>query len=59
MQDEDKQTEKQMRENECFQSPLTTYLCGTAEVIIIDLFYCLEVDHTLQLGLMFVCGREK
>lgn len=47
-----------MRENGCLQSPFTAYLCGTAEVIVIDLFYCLEVDHTLQLGLMFVCGRE-
>lgn len=47
-----------MRENDCLQSSFTAYLCGTAEVIIIDLFYCLEVDHTLQLGLMFVCGRE-
>lgn len=47
-----------MRKN-CFQSSITAYLCGTAEVIVIDLFYCLEVDHTLQLGLMFVCGEEK
>lgn len=35
------------------------YLCGAAEVIVIDLFYRLEVDHTLQLGLMFVCGEEE
>lgn len=41
-----------------FQSWDTAYLCGTAEVIVIDLFYCLEVDHTLQLDLMFVCGKE-
>lgn len=37
---------------------VSAYLCGTAEVIVIDLFYGLEVDHTLQLGLMFVCGKE-
>lgn len=47
-----------MRENDCVQSSFTAYLRGTAEVIVIDLFYRLEVDHTLQLGLMFVCGRE-
>lgn len=39
------------RQNKC-------YLRGTAEVIVIDLFYRLEVDHTLQLGLVFVCGEE-
>lgn len=33
------------------------YLGGAAEVIVIDLFYRLEVDHTLQLGLVFVCGE--
>lgn len=35
------------------------YLGGAAEVIVIDLFYRLEVDHTLQLGLVFVCGEEE
>lgn len=55
---ENKQTVKQKRENDRFQSSFTAYLCGTAEVIIIDLFYGLEVDHTLQLGLVFVCGTE-
>lgn len=35
------------------------YLCGTAEVIIVDLFYGLEVDHTLQPGLVLVCQKEK
>lgn len=35
------------------------YLCGAAEVIVIDLFYCLEVDYTLQFGLMFVCREEE
>ncbi len=50
---------KRWEKKDCCQSSITAYLCGTAEVIIIDLFYCLEVDHTLQLGLMFVCGKEK
>lgn len=50
---------KRWEKTDCCQSSITAYLCGTAEVIIIDLFYCLEVDHTLQLGLMFVCGKEK
>lgn len=40
-------------------SPLRPYLCGTAEVIVIDLFYRLEVDHSLQLGLVFVCGGRR
>lgn len=46
------------RENDDAGSWLKAYLCGTAEVIIIHLFYRLEVDHTLQLGLMFICGKE-
>lgn len=37
----------------------SAYLGGTAEVIVIDLFYGLKVDDTLQLGLMFVCREEK
>lgn len=28
-------------------------------MIVVDLFYRLEVDHTLQLGLMFVCREEE
>lgn len=35
------------------------YLGGAAQVIVINFFYRLEVDHTLQLGLMFICGGEK
>lgn len=34
------------------------YLGGAAEVIVVHLLYRLEVDHTLQLGLVFVCGKE-
>lgn len=30
------------------------YLGGAAEVIVVDLLDRLEVDHTLQLGLVFV-----
>lgn len=36
------------------------YLCGAAEVIVVDLFYGLEVDHALQLGLVLVCrGKQR
>lgn len=44
-------------EKSVFQGSVPAYLRGTAEMIVIDLFYRLEVDHTLQLGLMFVCGE--
>lgn len=56
MKDEDKQnSEIDERKTVC---SLVAYLCGAAEVIVIDLFYRLEVDHALQLGLMFVCRKE-
>lgn len=51
--DTKKQTEKEEK------TSFAAYLCGTAEMIIIDLFYGLKVDYTLQLGLMFVCREEK
>lgn len=35
------------------------YLGGTAEVIVVDLFYGLEVDHALQLGLVFVWEEKQ
>lgn len=35
------------------------YLCCAAEVIVVDLFYGLEVDHTLQLGLVLVCRGKQ
>lgn len=34
------------------------YLCGAAQVIVVNLLYRLEVDHSLQLGLVFVCRTE-
>lgn len=34
------------------------YLCGAAQVIVVNLLYSLEVDHSLQLGLVFVCRTE-
>lgn len=38
---------------------MDSYLGGTAQVIVVNLLYGLEVDHTLQFGLMFVCGEEE
>lgn len=34
------------------------YLSGAAQVIVVNLLYRLEVDHSLQLGLVFVCRTE-
>lgn len=34
------------------------YLCGTAQVIIVNLLDSLEVDDALQFALMFICERE-
>ena len=53
-----KQIKCENKWEESCQSPSTTNLSGAAEVIVVHLFYRLEVDHSLQLGLMFVCGRE-
>lgn len=50
------ETVEKQRERE--RQEAAGYLCGAAEVIVVDLFYGLEVDHTLQLGLVFVCGRK-
>lgn len=35
------------------------YLCGTAQVIIVNLLNSLEVDDALQFALMFICEQEK
>lgn len=35
------------------------YLCGTAQVIIVNLLNSLEVDDTLQFALMFICKQKK
>ena len=37
----------------------SSHLCSTAEVVIVNLFDGLEVDDTLQLGLMFICPRQE
>lgn len=34
------------------------YLCGAAQVVVVNLLDGLEVDDSLQLGLVFVCGTE-
>ena len=34
------------------------YLGGAAEMVIVNLLYCLEVDDSLQFGLVFVCKGE-
>lgn len=38
---------------------IRSYLCGTAQVIIVNLLDGLEVDDALQFALMFICGQEK
>lgn len=53
-----KNRERERQEAAAAGAGAAGYLCGAAEVIVVDLFYGLEVDHTLQLGLVFVCGRK-
>lgn len=44
---------------EGFLSDRGSYLCGTAQVIVVNLLDSLEVDDALQFALMLICEWEK
>lgn len=49
----------ELRLYEGLMSDRGPYLCGTAQVIIVNLLNSLEVDDALQFALVFICEQEK